>query len=105
MYKLTSILESTSLKAHPVPQTDSCSPHLAPLWLQVLYITARKTQQEGENYCHNLLEREGRHGGGVLCMDTVLTYVTVLCLLNTSAFHVRAKRDHIVFELSSSIIF
>lgn len=46
-----------------------------------------------------------RGTGAALYMDTVLTYVTVLCLVNTSAFQSCARKGHIVFELNSSVIF
>lgn len=59
--------------------------------------------------------REGgrKHGGwgagggtGIeLYVDAVLTQMTVLCLLNTSAFRSCARKGHIVFELDSSITF
>lgn len=52
--------------------------------------------------------KEGKVQGteSKLYMDKVLTYefVTVLCLLNASAFHLCAKKGHIVFELNSSVI-
>lgn len=54
-----------------------------------------------------------REGGGAwgwgtgtaLYVDALLTEISVLCLLNTSAFQPCARKGHIVFELNSSIIF
>lgn len=105
--KIASVPE-VSCRAGAGSPRVSCSPRLASLWLQVLHIKARKISARGKNYCHNLLERgrRGREGTGiVLYMDTVLTYVTVLCLLNASAFQRCARKAHIVFELNSSVIF
>lgn len=55
------------------------------------------------NNCPHSCKRWRWRGGGmevVLYMDTVLTYGTVLCLLNASAFLSCARKGYIVFELN-----